>query len=319
MFEDLVNKYKPILYLHSKEEAYPSSIEFIMENSTINKKTGEILEQVVSNDIIYDKYKDNSGSDTEIVLKNEDLRYGERDLSKDPIYSYVLEKDSEIHIFYVFLYPYNSSKNIAGIRKVGAHFGDLEHMTVVLDKTTKNIKEIFYSAHGNEEGRWVKKEDAPFEGDRPIGYIAMGSHATYPKTGVVFRYYGFANDLVEKGIKWDPQVIQVYNNANDKFDKSKMGWIYYGGRIGKDGIGSLSGRDFIQVGDGKDNKPFSIISNTNMKIREILFFMVIILLFYLYISFSFKQKKVSPFILIGILMTVIVIFFIIANKELAKL
>lgn len=311
ILSDLLNKYRPILYLHSQEDYFPSTIEFILQNSFLQKKDKTLLlEKPLSSSSLYDSYKGDSGKNTEIVLSPSSLKTGQKnELNSVPIYGLAKIIDSKTHLFYNFLYPYNGAKNVAGLRNVGAHFGDIEHITVILN-SDNTISELFYAAHGSSEGRWLKPKDVTFEGDRPIVYVAKYSHASYPKEGVAFRFFGFGNDYTNKGIKWDPQVIRLYEDTDTvNFNKNTMGWMYYGGDIGYDGVDSLGVRDYIKQGDSRDNKPFPIISYNKFKFKQILFFTIIFGLLLMYSILAFSQKNVSPYIFF--VAFIIVIYFLV--------
>lgn len=300
ILSQLLNKYSPILYLHSEEDYFPSTINFILENSFLQKKDNtKLLDSPLFSSTLYDSYKGEEGRDTEIVLTSSSLKVGQKDkLNSIPIYGLAKIINNKTHLFYNFIYPYNGAKNVVGLRDVGAHFGDIEHITVVLN-SDNSISELFYSAHGSSEGRWLKPTDVTFEGDRPIVYVAKYSHASYPKEGVVFRFFGFGNDYTNKGIKWNPQVVRLYEDTDTvNFNKNTMGWMYYRGNIGYDGVGSLGVRDYIKEGDSKDNKPFPIISYTKFKFKQILFFTIIFGLLLMYSTLTFSQKKVNPYILL---------------------
>ena len=54
---------RPVLYLHSSEKYFPSSIDFILQNSFLQTKNGTKLEtNPLTNSLLYDKYKDISNN-----------------------------------------------------------------------------------------------------------------------------------------------------------------------------------------------------------------------------------------------------------------
>ena len=308
---ELLNKHRPILYLHSQEDYFPSTIQFILENSFLQKKDKtKLLNKPLSNSILYDSYRGDLGKDTEIVLDPSSLKIGQKDtLNSVPIYGLAKIINNKTHLFYNFLYTYNGPKNVAGLRNIHAHFGDIEHITIVLN-SDNSISELFYAAHSSSEGRWLKPKDVTFEGDRPIVYVAKYSHASYPKEGVVFRFFGFGNDYTNKGIKWDPQVVILYEDTDTvNFNKNTMGWMYYGGDIGYDGVDSLALKDYIKEGDSRDNKPFPIISYNKFKFKQILFFTIIFGLLLMYSTLAFSQKKINPYIFLAAF--IIVVYFLV--------
>jgi hypothetical protein len=317
----LLIKHRPILYLHTEENYFPSTIDFILQNSFLQKKDKtKLLNKPLTSSILYDSYKDQAGKDTEIVLDPSSLKIGQKDsLNSVPIYGLVKTIDNKTHLFYNFIYPYNGEKNVASLRNVGAHYGDIEHITVVLNQDN-TVSELFYAAHGSEEGRWLKPNEVTFEGDRPIVYVAKYSHASYPKEGVVFRFFGFGNDYTNKGTKWDPNVIRLYEDTDTtNFNKDTMGWMYYGGDIGYDGVDSLGNREYIKQGDSRNNKPFPIISYARFRFKQILFFTIIIGLLLMYSILAFSQKLVNPYLFLSLF--IVILYFVVryAGYKLEKI
>jgi len=317
----LLNTYSPIAYLHTDEKYFPNSIEYILQNSSLKKKDGTILlNSPITSKQLYETYKDASGNNTEIIIPDDKIvgQNNKNNINQVPVYGYATRIGGNVYLFYSFLYSYNGPKKVAGIRDVGAHYGDLEHITVVLDQAS-NIKEIFYAAHSSDQGRWVKPDQVEFEGSHPIVYIANGSHASYPKEGVVFRFYGFGNDYTNKGLKWTPPVIRVYKDNEDGFNKDTMGWIYYGGSIGKDGVGSLGARDFLVSGDDRNNKSPPIISYGSWRYRNILFYTMIIGLLVALLLLSCIQKFVNTYLIISLIVALIFGLYKFTDNKLATI
>jgi len=118
------------------------------------------------------------------------------------------------------------------------HEGDLEHVTLEIDKNTKKLKRIYFGSHGRTEGMWLDADnpDIQWQGTHPIVFVAEGGHGNYPKAGTYVRIYGLANDQTNKGIKWDPKFNLVYKNDDERFDPNVHGWLYFPGNYGAHGV-----------------------------------------------------------------------------------
>jgi len=80
---------------------------------------------------------------------------------------------------YWYLYVYNDFLN--------HHEGDWEMVTIALDPNDQPTEVAYSNHHGGVRRAW---QDAPREGDRPLVYVARGSHAGY------FRYASGGHALV---------------------------------------------------------------------------------------------------------------------------
>ncbi|CAM9380550.1 unnamed protein product [Sphacelaria rigidula] len=59
---------------------------------------------------------------------------------------------------YAFLYAYNGTTFAVPGTTVGAHTGDLEHVTVRVDALSMTVLEVFFAAHSTGEGKWIPSE-----------------------------------------------------------------------------------------------------------------------------------------------------------------
>lgn len=102
-------------------------------------------------------------------------------------------------------------------KRLGYHPVDVERVKILVDKNTQNPEYVYFSAHSNE-GKWVPWKDCEKTDDNHlIIYIARGSHANYPRSGIWVRILGFANDLCsKKGKKFIPilRQNQEYKHEN---------------------------------------------------------------------------------------------------------
>ena len=273
----LINKYTPVLYFHPDEKYFPCSSEWLMKNSTLidfNDSPPKTYD-VVTNQVMYDiskKYNFQRKGDGELILSFDNSLYkGEIPIRNVPIYTLFRETPNKIFITYIILYAYNGEYDILGLIQGGMHPGDIEHITVELNKSGE-LQRVFYSAHGTKDGRWVNKEDIEMENDKIVCYVALTGHGLYPKEGVIFRLFGVANDHTMKGQRWQPKPFQIFRFDDPNFKPDTMGFFAYNGRIGglmekgnTDGITGLPDKSWFHQIDNpnpEDYKPPTILSPT---------------------------------------------------------
>lgn len=131
-------------------------------------------------------------------------------------YATYTEDDNYIYLQYWFYFTYDPKtpggiKNYLISRYVISHYGDLERVTVILDKSTQLPKYVFFAHHNDDQkfafllpdknsilkwnedgfrngengvgGVLVPWEDVIKENGRPVVFVALGSHAMYPRRG----------------------------------------------------------------------------------------------------------------------------------------
>ena len=215
----MITRFKPALYLHTYENYFPCSFEtFIHYSSLFHYNTLIKLKDVNMNDLVDDRSVHFS---LQTSFKNTIFEF---DVQQTPIYAYQQRiSDKEVRIVYMYFFAYNS-----GYFGVGAHVGDIEHVSVFLkqndDSGEYEIQKMYYAAHGSKWGKWVDKQDIEFIGDHPVIYISKGSHASYHKPGIYWRVFGLANDCCDRGFLWTPQVIDV-NNKSVMLYQGKWGTV----------------------------------------------------------------------------------------------
>lgn len=197
----------PVVYLHPDEKYFPSSVEYIYQNSPIVSE-GKIIcpkgttpEQAPS---LLD------GHPNPYLDIPEKIYPGEENIDQVPIYHTTNNNDPlyNTHI-YIFVYPYNGPYNILGVN-VGSHPGDIEHITVKTNKENDSeIVKAYYSTHSS--GTWLNRDELEFEDEHLVVYSAKGSHACYWKSGFWPRIGCVANDFTGKGKRWGNIIIDIDN------------------------------------------------------------------------------------------------------------
>jgi len=119
-------------------------------------------------------------------------------------YIYAFSRDEMGHtdLIYCMFYSYNEFKRNFGIN--GDHPIDLEHVTIRISNGT--IEKIYYACHGYNDGITSTPGQFELHDNRPVVYIARGSHGCYPHGKTYNRAVGFASDYCARG-----RVINNYN------------------------------------------------------------------------------------------------------------
>lgn len=144
-----------------------------------------------------------------------------------PVYVHQYDWDEKTVAFcYVLFYMVNPGYRIMGSDFGSFHTGDVEHVTVLVDRSSEMPLRVFFAAHSQAQGQWRDVPDCEMVdgGRRPVAYVARGSHASYPKRGTWHRIFGCANDVADGlGWMWDPsdRVLPV-NEQDDRM------YAYYG-------------------------------------------------------------------------------------------
>ncbi|MGI8728695.1 MAG: Vps62-related protein [Solirubrobacteraceae bacterium] len=108
------------------------------------------------------------------------LRLDRPDL-KNVLYARAVEANGRLWLQYWLWYFYNDYQLAFGL---GTHEGDWEMVQLRMDEATGHPDLAVYAQHDHAEARpWAKVEKLEAEPDRPIIYVARGSHASYFEAG----------------------------------------------------------------------------------------------------------------------------------------
>ncbi|KDN45374.1 hypothetical protein RSAG8_04961, partial [Rhizoctonia solani AG-8 WAC10335] len=185
----LAQKYAPQFRLTPNEKYFPSSIEHMLPNYKVYDDSGKLLPTqpspltASSLDSVVGK-----GASTWLTVSDTSAGYltGQNPSSnKVPVYTFIVPKEGGIvDLFYWIFFPYNLGKDIIALGRVGNHIGDWERMTV---RTLNGVAtSADYNAHSSGDGAgprpWADVLKPSGE-DRPLGYVASGSHGVWPGPG----------------------------------------------------------------------------------------------------------------------------------------
>ena len=228
----LAHRFRPIL-VFSRQSSVPCTIEYLCQQFRLVDGKGQELsapgtytpDQIVSNPIW-------NRSDVQLIpLKDWEDQRSYDDIKTDSVYCAVTKIDeNHAMLQYFFLYPDNKGYHCAGF-----HWGDVERLTLVVDRLHIRILRAFYAAHSNVQGQWVDPKNIEYSNYRPIVYVAGGSNASYPKQGCYPRICCLFNDVVRStnlSDVWEPTTVQLIS-------EDATPWITWKGKIG---TASLPGR-----------------------------------------------------------------------------
>lgn len=153
--------------------------------------------------------------------------------SSAPVYIHVHPADvfgeRSIVLQYWFFYTFNGP--LDDMLSAGAHEGDWEHVSVVIDDATRqHVRAVYMSAHSHEAS-WLFPGSIKQDGTHVHTYVALNSHALYETAGVKKRIsdnilYSMLHDQCsEAGQAWHPD---VFVNLGEK-DCPLVPWALYNG------------------------------------------------------------------------------------------
>lgn len=112
---------------------------------------------------------------------------------------YVAQMDQKTLLHYFFYYPKDDGMRVFGLgTPVDAHQYDLEH--IIVERTGAVVTGVCYFPHASAESFWIRGDNDLSQllvQGHPAVYASRGKHASYPVSGTIFRYGGFANDHID--------------------------------------------------------------------------------------------------------------------------
>ncbi|CAN8098306.1 unnamed protein product [Discula destructiva] len=205
---DYALKYAPWSYLYSGDKSLPSDITVHLNNTIpevnyaaigdVGSVTVDTLSSYSSD--VYLTSADNVLDDPAWLLSD----YGMPDssgYSAAPGLIIAAEKNATMtDVFYFYFYSYNIGRPVLDI-EFDLHIGDWEH--VMIRFVNSDPYAIYLSEHSAGSAYYWDVMD--FTGDRPITYVANGSHANYATVGsqAYSIGLGLVTDVTDAGYAWD--------------------------------------------------------------------------------------------------------------------
>jgi hypothetical protein len=149
-------------------------------------------------------------------LTNLNMYIDSKEISNDNSIIGVVKRTADItYLMYFFYYAFDDGLTYFDTFQIDRHQYDMETVVVELDSISETaIKGVIYLPHGGLEHFAIRDRDdlsQIFINNHPVVYCSQGKHASYPTSGRIFRYGGFANDIC------DP--VEVVVNVTEPSDK----------------------------------------------------------------------------------------------------
>ncbi|OAP57611.1 hypothetical protein AYL99_08349 [Fonsecaea erecta] len=257
-----VRQYAPVAYLDSTEIYLPSSIAGHLTHTHPEDGSGNNIANAPS-PLTLDNLNslDNfASSGTQVYLTSDEgiealpswFRGVEPDSSGSTgstiasLIVTVSKPNNILDAFYFYFYAYNQGNWVLGlpVLEFGDHVGDWEHTMVRFVNGAPTA--MWFSQHSSGEAFSYSALQKYNNGERPIVYVANGTHANYAIPGVhdhtipnFNTLAGPLEDHTDAGLLWDPLVnayVYSFDNSTGVFTayngQDPTAWLDFAGRWG---------------------------------------------------------------------------------------
>ncbi len=181
---EVLERYAPIVHFHPLERYFPCSLEWLLEHCCLRhtRTSLRILQPTQSDLLAHWQAQHPDGSTPYLDIASSGYA---GHLESAPSYVTVQEWDDCYEITYLMLYAYQGPQTARWhwsrqpydclIRDLGRHQGDLEWVSLSLDKDSLRPLEIGLQAHGKV--RTVSWSECPRRQDHPLVRVALHGHA----------------------------------------------------------------------------------------------------------------------------------------------
>ncbi|GME27523.1 Vacuolar protein sorting-associated protein 62 [Neofusicoccum parvum] len=251
--------YAPLSYIHHEDVYFPSDMQAQIDN-TQPEVDFKVPSGIASPLDLNNLDSLNSFGDDVYLTSKEDITTNPAWLggvkpdcsgkTNDAVAAAVIVNDKgngTVDAFYMYFYAYNWGGVVLGMN-LGNHVGDWEHNMIRFENGEP--KWVWYSQHSN--GQNFAYPILQKSGDRPINYVANGTHANYAipgthdhtipnlnlPTGLLLDHTDGPDD---GGLLWDPLLSAYYYNYTNATgtptftpldDSYPTAWLNYQGKWG---------------------------------------------------------------------------------------
>lgn len=137
---------------------------------------------------------------------------------------YIYKGESFTLITYYFFYGENMALTCFGgcfpnSKRLGYHKNDVERVSILYDQMG-SPQYVYFFAHSKGQGMWLPwSKCEKFGDDGLVIYVALNSHASYPRPKTYVRVFGFANDKCSNKGK---VVRPIYQPSNETTNYMKI-------------------------------------------------------------------------------------------------
>ncbi|GMK59779.1 hypothetical protein CspeluHIS016_0803850 [Cutaneotrichosporon spelunceum] len=271
----LLDKYAPVFKLASTERYYPSSVPFMLEHyefvewengtrfepdkslftaSRLNELPRKGKNQHLSVTPPHNPQPLVDGPESYFLYgpagMPDGMEYGDdgRGRVHDEVYGFWVDNGrGVVDLWYWTYYPYNLGKEVGYLGWLGNHVSDWERLRVrTVNGTAKSADFNTHSGGAFSAGtyRW---SDLERFGERPIAYVASGSHGVWPTAGKhvyaqLLNLWQLVDMTDDHGAIWDTQghVVPIEwwtgpNKAHKIRHTGNHSWLEFKGEFGNAG------------------------------------------------------------------------------------
>jgi hypothetical protein len=283
--EEFVELYGPLLFFHPSEMYFLDEPEYVLDHGV------SLAWGVVYNESDYGSFhvEEQDSMPTSGATLLDDVRYVEENIKPDAsdpsLFKYWLHIEDDLkpgdfasgealirvlpvnglftEIQFWFFYPFNGPGRVEAcsssscctdnyLQQGGRHYGDWEHVSLLIVNTTRELITVYMSRHSS--GQWFRRcgdvwgSGLQFSDTHPIIYSAYYSHAHYPTAGrhTYERVWSFdwglgtasadLFDLTFPGLSFQtsrPGNYRVISSALPGYQVTEPEWLEFGGRWGQ--------------------------------------------------------------------------------------
>ena len=264
----LAYQYRPLLYLHTQEPYFPVDFAQYIDAAQLKRKsTGEVVHpEVPFSAAVFGQWLETQpelnsqdytlflpqGMNTPLIAQ---YRPTEAQLRQVPLYvnhrvvpPSADQPDTRVLLSYSHMYAYNGPEPVCCCLEVGEHYADIEHVTAELRVTARGdvtYERLYTSRHNG--GVWVDAKDLLLWNgtDRPTVFSSCNGHASYTQPGNCRRFWGFAVDRCDYGVRWDPDRL-VFRPASLAASPPDLKWAFFVGDMGDGHVIGWGGKYYLQ-------------------------------------------------------------------------
>jgi hypothetical protein len=198
---ELLKRHLPFLKYDSHETYFADSAAEWTDNPGNRLVTGEGEELAVAGDrlslgFLGDRYPDGTRAEATDCISDPTKKYAEQARAlhakkryANRVYGHAVGDGDHVWLQYWFFYFYNDYNLIGPFIHAGLHEGDWEMIQIHL--AAEEPDHAVYAQHKIAEARDWRQVDIVPETERPIVYVARGSHASYFEPGTQWTGHWF--------------------------------------------------------------------------------------------------------------------------------
>ncbi len=233
---ELLARHRPFLQYDSQESYFADSAAEWTDNpgNELRRADGTVLAIAghgLELDSLGQLYAQNASAAKTDVISNPSRMYREqaRALHAQPQYANrmyghaVIDSAGDLWLQYWFFYFYNDYNLIGSFLKAGLHEGDWEMIQLRLRDETPNLA-VYCQHTGADKRDWGKVKKVPGS-ERPIVFVARGSHASYFERGTQWTGHWFDH---ADGNRKSPEVaLEIVDDGEGEWQ-----WVRWPGSWG---------------------------------------------------------------------------------------